>query len=235
MGKIGNFDYPDWKISECIEIAKIIEERFNGRVENQNSLGEVLGHKTIKSGGYISKITALRRYGLVAGRGELTTTELAKAIVYPKNLDEQTLAIVNAIENVELFRRIFERLGEKTPTEDFWVDLVEITGEERGIAQKDAIRLRNLYMDGYRYLVSAKKAKMEVKGVDPQVTASRIDMPSAISEGALFELRTKDYGVLIVKDKESIGLARGLIDIIENKLKGKKPEAKKEDTPEEEG
>lgn len=228
MGTIGNFDYPDWKIRDCIEIARIIIDRFSGRVENQTSLAEVLGHKTVKSGGYISKITALRRYGLVAGRGELTTTELAKTIIYPKNSEEQTKAVAQAIENIELFKRIFERLGEKMPTDDFWVDLVEITGEERGIAQKDAIKIRNLYMDGYEYLVSAKKSEIGEK-METQVVPSKTEIVGAISTDALFELRTKDYGTLIVKDKESINLARGLIDIIENKLKGDEKEAKKEE------
>jgi hypothetical protein len=235
LGKIGNFDYPDWKISDCIEIAKIIEGRFSGRVENQATLAEVLGHKTIKSGGYISKITALRRYGLVAGRGELVTTELAKRIVYPKNPEEQTRALAETVENIELFKRIFERLEEKMPTEDFWVDLVEITGEDRSIAQKDGIKLRNLYMDGYKYLISSKRAEMEAKKLEAKDIPSKIDISSAISAEALFELKTRDYGTLIVKDKDSIGVARKLIDIIEDRIKGKKTETNKEGTSKEEG
>lgn len=221
MGKIGNLDYPDFKIRDAMEIARLIEERFNGRVENQATLAQVLGHKTDKSGGYIAKVTALRRYGLVTGRGEITTTQLAKSIVYPKSPEEQMNAIVQAIENVELFKRIFERLGETMPSDDFWVDLVEITGAERGEAQKDAIRIRNLYMDGYEYMVSSKKAERKPKVVE--------EKPEPIPSEALFELRTRDYGTLIVKDEDSIAVARKLIDIIEGKIRGKeKKETKKQ-------
>jgi hypothetical protein len=37
----------------------------------------------------------------------------------------------------------------------------------------------------------------------------------------LFEINTREYGTLIVKDEESIAVARKLIDIIEAKLKTK--------------
>lgn len=223
MGKIGNLDYPDFKIHDAMEITKVIEDRFNGRVENQATLAQVLGHKTEKSGGFISKITALRRYGLVTGRGEIETTQLAKSIVYPKNQEEQTKAVVQAIENVELFKRIFERLGEAMPSGDFWVDLVEITGAERGEAQKDAIKIRNLYVDGLEYMVSSRKAERKLKGIEEK--PSKVDIAPMPSE-ALFELRTREYGTLIVKDEESIAVARKLIDIIEGKLKGKEKNAR---------
>ncbi|MDH5482703.1 MAG: hypothetical protein OEY22_07485 [Candidatus Bathyarchaeota archaeon] len=101
------------KITDCIQITQIIEERFKGKVEIQATLAAALGHKTVKSGGYIGKITALRRYGLVSGRGELTITQLAKQILHPMSEEEKTEAIAKAIENVELFKKIFERLGKK--------------------------------------------------------------------------------------------------------------------------
>jgi len=113
---------------------------------------------------------------------------------------------------------VFERLGENAPSDDFWVDLVEITGEDRSAAQKDAIKLRNLYMDGYKYLVSAKMPEK------PEAEVKRAVAPT----DALFELRTRDYGTLIVKDEESITVARKLIEIIEAKLKGKESKEAKQ-------
>jgi len=225
MGTIGNFEYPEMKITDCIEIAKIIEEQFKGKVENQAALAAALGHTTLKSGGYIGKITALRRYGLVSGRGELTLTQLAQQILHPMSEEEKAEAIAQAMENIELFKKIFERLGEKTPTESLWVDLVEITGEDRSVAQKDAIKLRNLYMDGYRFLVSARKAEIKPKGIETKAEPTKAEMPLT-STDALFELRTKDYGTLIVKDEESIEVARNLINIIERKIKGKTKQGK---------
>jgi len=41
-------------------------------------------------------------------------------------------------------------------------------------------------------------------------------MPST-STDALFELKTRDYGTLIVKDKESIAVARKLIEIVKRR------------------
>lgn len=224
MGKIGNFPYPSAKISDSIDVVKLIEERFNGKVENQVTLSKVLGHNSVKSGGYIGKITALKRYGLISGRGELTTTQLGKRIVRPKDDEERMKSIGEAMENVELFNRIFERLGENPPTDDFWVDLVEITGEDRGIAQKDAIKIRNIYMDGYRYLLFVKKTELKGEMIRTEVLPSEIETRalSMTPVDALFELRTKDYGNLIVKDRESIEIARKLIDVIEQKLKSSK-------------
>lgn len=215
MGKIGNFEYPEHKITDSIQVAEIIENQFKGKVENQAALCATLGHSNVRSGGYIAKITALRRYGLVSGRGELVTTQLAKQILHPMSEEEKTEAIAEATENVELFKRIFERLRETMPTDSFWVDLVEITGEDRSVAQKDAIKLRNLYMDGYRYLVSARKAEIIPKSIEAKT--EMLPIPT----DAYFELRTKDYGTLIAKDEESIEVAKKLIDIIEQRLKGK--------------
>jgi hypothetical protein len=221
MGTIGNFEYPEYKITDSIQVAQIVEEQFKGKVENQAALAAALGHKTLKSGGYIGKITALRRYGLVSGRGELITTQLAKQILHPMSEEEKTEAIAEAMENVELFKKIFERLGETIPTDSFWVDLVEITGEDRSVAQKDAIKLRNLYMDGYRFLASARKAEIKPKAIEAKAEPAKAEMPTTPTD-ALFELRTKDYGTLIVKDEESIEVARNLINIIERKIKTKK-------------
>lgn len=220
MGTIGNFEYPDYTLTDSIQVVQIIDDQFKGKVENQAALSAALGHKTVKSGGYIGKITALRRYGLVSGRGELTTTQLAKQILHPISEEEKTEAIAVAMENVELFKRIFERLGQTMPADTFWVDLVEITGEDRSVAQKDAIRIRNLYMDGYRFLASARKAETRPKSIETKTELAKAEIPSIPSD-ALFELRTKDYGTLIVKDEESIEVARNLIDIIERKIKGK--------------
>jgi len=220
MGTIGNFEYPDNTLTDSIQVAQIIDDQFKGKVENQAALSAALGHKTVKSGGYIGKITALRRYGLVSGRGELTTTQLAKQILHPISEEEKTEAIAVAMENVELFKRIFERLGQTMPGDTFWVDLVEITGEDRSVAQKDAIRIRNLYMDGHRFLVSARKAEIKYKDIEAKTEVAKTEI-SPIQSDALFELRTKDYGTLIVKDEESIDVARNLIDIIERKIKGK--------------
>jgi hypothetical protein len=224
MGTIGNFEYPDYTITDSIQVAQIIEDQFKGKVENQAALSAALGHKTVKSGGYIGKITALRRYGLVSGRGELTTTQLAKQILHPISEEEKTEAIAQAMENVELFKRILERLGQTLPTDSFWVDLVEITGEDRSVAQKDAIRIRNLYMDGHRFLASARKAEIKPKQIGEKAEITKVE-PSTPTD-ALFELRTKDYGTLIVKDEESIEVARNLIDIIERKIKGKEKQGK---------
>ena len=216
MGKIGSYEYPDWKLRDCIEIAKIIEEKFGGKVENQDTLAEVMKHKTSKSGGYISKITACRRYGLVTGRGALTTTNLAKSIIYPKpGKGEKERAIVESFVKVELFRRIYERLKEKIPSDDFWVDLVEITGVERSFAQKEAIKIRNLYIEGHQYLISMKP---EVKGIEEPARP----FAKEVVVGAFGELKTTDYGTLVLRDEGSIGVARNILTLIETKLKESK-------------
>ena len=220
MGTIGTFEYPDYTLTDSIQVAQIIDDQFKGKVENQATLSATLGHKNVKSGGYIGKITALRRYGLVSGRGELTTTQLAKQILHPISEEEKTEAMAVAMENVELFKRIFERLGLTMPADTFWVDLVEITSEDRSVAQKDAIRIRNLYMDGYKFLVSARKVEIKHKDIEAKTEVAKTEI-SPIQSDALFELRTKDYGTLIAKDEESIAVARNLIDIIERKIKGK--------------
>jgi hypothetical protein len=219
MGTIGNFEYPDYTITDSIQVAQIIEDQFKGKVENQAALAAALGHKTVKSGGFIGKITALRRYGLVSGRGELTTTQLAKQILHPISDEEKAEAIAQAMENVELFKKIFERLGQTMPSDSFWVDLVEITGEDRSVAQKDAIRIHNLYMDGYKFLAFTRTAEIKLKQI-----GEKVEIPKAeplIATDALFELKTKDYGTLIAKDEASIEVAKNLIDIIERKLKSK--------------
>lgn len=215
MGKIGNFEYPEIKITDGIEIARIIQDRFQGKVTNQDAFCAELGHTNPKSGAYAGKVTALRRYGLISGRDALLLTQLATKILIPTSEQEKTEAVAQAIENVELFKKIFERFGEAIPTDNFWVDLVEITGEDRSIAQKDAMKIRSLYSDGYQYLVSARKDEIKPKMEERVARALQLT-------DALFELRTREYGTLIVKDEKTIAIARELIDVIEEEVKAKK-------------
>ena len=219
MGKIGNFQYPEIKITDAIELARIIQDRFQGRVTNQDAFCAELGHTNPRSGAYAGKMTALRRYGFISGRDELLLTQLATKILIPTSEEERTEAVAQAVENVELFKEIFERLGEAIPKDNFWVDLVEITGEDRSIAQKDAMKIRTLYLDSYEYLVSARKdeikPKIEERVAHPLMTERQLT-------DALFELRTREYGTLIAKDEKTIAVARELIDVIEEEFKAKK-------------
>lgn len=83
MGKLAGYPYPEIGPTEAAKIAETIKGKIGDKLEknDREKLADILGHQSADSGAFRQKLTALKRYGLLEGRGTLHTTELADRLV----------------------------------------------------------------------------------------------------------------------------------------------------------
>jgi hypothetical protein len=218
MGKIGNFEYPELKVDDAIKSVKIFKEKLNGTTNSLDALAGLWGHKSSKSGTFLTKLADLRKYGLITGRGELKLTSLAEAIIYPQNESELSKNLKEMIFNVELWRTLYERLGGKMPTQDFWIILQEVAGIDRGTAQKEAEKISKLYVDTI--------TKLKVERVTMPTTMGEIPL-AGVPTQEMIELKSGDIYMRLPKSKSNIDLVISALNNLKSKLieeKAKKTE-----------
>ena len=213
MGKIGNYEYPQHNIEECAQIVDTIDEYD---ITKQDLLAEKLGHNSPKSGAFRNKITSLRRYGLLSGRGDISLTATAEKIANPApSSDERQEAMGEAVKNLSLFARIYERLGGEPADDDFWYHLVEVTDVERSEAKEKAGRLKRLYSVGLTYLDKVNSAE---GGEQTEKSSSSSDDDvdrEPMSENVDATIKTRDFGEVKIRNEETLELARNMLKILE--------------------
>jgi len=152
MGKIGAYEYPDISFSETLKLAGIIEDKFSGSIQDKNfltSFASLLGHKNTKSGGFVIKTVALKRYNLLKDN---KLTQTAEILLHPKNEEEKQNAMQEVINSIELFRKIYEKVGTRVPDENFWEYIVAITSVNRQEAISTSEKIKKLYLDILKYI-----------------------------------------------------------------------------------
>lgn len=230
--KVGTkYEYPDWRLSPTlVENLRKMYGRFGlNKIEDKKMLAVFLGHKG-PSGGFNSKIAAMKVYGLISGRGFVQVTELGRRIVYPDKPNEAYEAVREAVNNIPLWRELYEKYtskGVELPDEDFWVDLQTIADLVPDDAKKASKTVRKDYLDDVQYLNSLKETQIEVDHVkpSPQIDTSKANLsgyPTADNVSA-------DAAAIVsgLVKLEAFKVAKDFIDFIEQKKKSEKP---KEDT-----
>ncbi len=140
MGKIGNYDYPETRIEECLRIAKVLVNEFPNGVNDINAFATAIGHKSANSGGYLVKIADVRKYNLMDKR-IYKATHLADIIANPKNNSEKDDALNKMVFGVSLFKLLNDRLRTKSPTvEQLKTQLIDLTSD-RNTASKDSEKI----------------------------------------------------------------------------------------------
>lgn len=214
MGKIGKYEYPQHDIEECADIIETVDEY---EITKQELLATKLGHENPDSGAFRNKITSLRRYGLISGRGGVTLTSVAERIANPApNTNDKRKAMGEAADNVALLSRLFDRLDGEPPDDDFWYHLAELTEVDRSEAKEKAGRLQRLYSTALPYL-------SELKSQDEEPTEkASIPEDESFSSGPMTDnvdasMKTRDFGEIKIRDKDTLELARNMLDLLEKK------------------
>lgn len=218
--KVGKYDIPNMRLHPSLFAAtKLLYESFKSEEPpDALTVAKVLGHKTEKSGAFVSKLADLRSYGLLTKRG-LKVTDLGKKLTYDPSDEERNKALKEALLNIPLWKELYSRFRRTLPTSKFWVQLTTITGLEAPDAQKIENNVRNAYLADFQYLKEEKKPE---EGVSDMGVEGRIDTSTAISTSA-------DRQASIVANLMKEGaydIAKNFIDFIKQK---------KEETSEKEG
>lgn len=211
--KIGKFDIPTFRLQpNLVEATRTLYENFKSEeAPDSLTVAKLLGHKTDKSGGFLTKLADLRSYGLLTSRG-VTVTNLGKKLTYGVSDEEKNEAFKKTLLNIPLWKEFHSRFGKTLPVSNFWVELTKITGLEAPDAQKVAEKVRNAYLTDFQYVKEEKKPQDEGTKMSEQ---GKIDTSTA-KPSTLEELKFGD-NVRIWLPKENIktvwAKAKKMIDI----------------------
>lgn len=146
MGKLGRYQYPDIGPEQATSIVRTIDENIGDTLDkgNREELATLLGHEDADSGAFKQKLTALKRYGLLEGRGKLSTTELADQVVAN---DQKVYR--EMLENVPLLDAAYDQFGGEPVESPAWESFLE---EEAGVESGSdeipgASRVRKFYLE----------------------------------------------------------------------------------------
>lgn len=224
--KVGaKYEYPDWRLHPTlIENLQKMYGRFGqNKIEDRNMLAVFLGHTQV-TGAYLSKMAALRAYGVITGRGYIQVSDLGKRIVHPEKAGDPFEAVKDAIINIPLWRVLYEKYTGKNvelPDVDFWVDLQQIADLVPDDAKKASKNVRKDYLDDVQYLKSLEGTKSGGSRLSGQ---DQIDKEDAKSGGMI-----SDEPAELVKGLVKQGayeIAKQFIDFLATKDKGTKKESK---------
>lgn len=105
---------PYFTLDSSLEVPKTIHERAGGAC-SRDQLAPLLGYNGTKNGGFISRISAARMYGLIEEvAGLIRLTPLATQILSPIHADDEQRGKITAFLNVELFAKVYERFKGQT-------------------------------------------------------------------------------------------------------------------------
>ena len=216
MGKIGEYEYPELKVSDALKLIRVFKEKAGGVAKNLDVLAAAWGHKTARSGTFQFKLSSLRKYGLIEGRGEVKLSSLAQRILLPKNEKERDEAIKEMIFNIPLWREIYNRLGGKEPQSDFYITLQNITGVDRVTAEREAEKISKLYKDAISKIKSVE--------VMPTMPLPPVTKPTPYDA---IELKAGEFYLRLPISKSSIEIAKKALESIEREIEKKSKEGKK--------
>lgn len=210
--KIGKYDIPQFRLHPNLnEATKILYENFKSdEAPNLLTVAQLLGHKTDKSGGFLTKLADLRSYGLITSRG-VKVTDLGKRLTYGETEDGKNEAYKEALLTIPLWKELYGKFGKTLPTSNFWAQLGKITGLEPPDSQKVEEIVRKAYLDDFQYVKDEKKLK---EGVSDMDTEAKVDTSTAI-----IEVKVGAYYQKLPYTEDGVKLAKGFLDLLESQLK----------------
>jgi len=168
--RVGNYTIPNVRLFPALVEAtrKIYDTYPNQEVSDMKTLALLLGHKSEKSGTFLAKMTFLRAYGLIEGRGAVRVSEIGKNITFGTG-EQKAEATKEAILNIPLWSELYAKFGANLPSENFWAQLRQIAVMEAPDAQRVAEDVRKAYQEDIRYLPSMEEMSLGLKDNQPPI------------------------------------------------------------------
>ena len=108
MAKLGNAEYPDIGLLECLHTARTIQLDFGGEIK-RGGLAHVLGMAG-SGGAFAARLGSMRMWGIIEGRSNLRLTDAANRAVGSGNAGIEAAATSALARNVPLFNDLHARL-----------------------------------------------------------------------------------------------------------------------------
>jgi len=163
--RIGRYSVPPIRLyPTLIDVVRRLYNRFqDNEVKDLNEVATALNHTSAKSGAFLLKLTALRAYGLIDGRGKIHISKLGASLAYPKDRSEEEKALERAVTNIPLWKELYLRFGVDLPKQGLAEELAKITGATLEEARAKEEWIRRAYQDDLLPLTSKPITKEEPK------------------------------------------------------------------------
>lgn len=130
--------FPYYDLADAVVVGGVVLNRGGGNCD-RSQLATFLGHKTVNSGAFLTRISAAKMFGLIESTPEfkLRLTPRGKAIISPISSALVDQAKLDAFFAVELFQKVFQQFNGTTLPED--VGLQNLLKDTYGVVQDRAI------------------------------------------------------------------------------------------------
>lgn len=201
MGAIGDYPFPDHDVVECY---KMVRPVFTQGIREQADLASVLGHTNPSSGAYRSKLTSLKRYGLITGGSEIELTELGHTISSAENVEDISEDLGRAVLRIQLFKRLLVETDWNEPGPNFYYKIVKATGVAPSEAREVSSKISNILEVNTQYARIWRN--QIVHEVDPSEEDKQLfnEMNDTLPQESSYEDVTESHEnpVLITSDAE---------------------------------
>jgi hypothetical protein len=225
---IGKYSLPnEVTFVEALKIAKIAVDKYSGKMSNKD-VAEAMGYK-IKNpasiSGYIfRKFDDMCAYNLMKReRGFLSVTAIGYEALDKVDSRKAEEGKAKAIRQIRIVDEAFTKWNGEIPIETAFLSKMStdfaIPWQE---AQKYTESLRKLLIEVFPYLKAVSEytalGLTETRGENSLTETERKSSFAVAEPHVIGELRTEDYGIIKIKDKTSIAMAKMALDSLERKL-----------------
>lgn len=215
MPKIAQYEYAAHPITKCLKWVDMI---YEDGITRADVLATKLGHDNADSGAFRRKLTSLKRYGLITGRGDdFQLTTLGEKIASPKpGTDEREHALNTAVRNVALFDRLAQRLDNRRLEDKDWHHIAEIVGVDRRTAQSELKKLKRAYNSSTQYLVEEEMSESpgEEAKEEHEAEAEGVGPSPSFDESQFQTIDLREEGFIALPKEGQADAARKIIGII---------------------
>jgi hypothetical protein len=230
MPNLGRHFLPSIDLDEACDIASIVSKEFKGRI-SVSGLADRM-NMAVGGGAFRHKLAALARYGLLQGRGQLSTTSIAEQVAWGSP-DEQSDAKAKAFLSIDLFGELAERLGADVPNDErLRVLVTEITGAPTRDVRANLPRLVRMYEGGARYLNAARRLPAvapstarpaEVaESIDQQSSIVPADTDHSVLSGRIL-LTDGEQRWIVPRTEQGLAILRRYIEVLQLQLDSDSP------------
>lgn len=179
MAKVKSPNYPKISLAEALALARKAFDKDNRNKMSQGALAKHLGHSSL-SGPALTKIGAIRAYGLIEGAGDelRVSDDAVTAMMAPEGSPELTVALGALAAKPKLFQEIRAEFPTPPSAENlkFWLVKRKFAPDAAETATKSYLAtLRLVAGDSTEYNSAIKEAEKE-----PPMPASTPDHGSNI-------------------------------------------------------
>jgi len=227
--KLGNSRVPEIRLEELLRtVMKKIYSTVKTDQIQSNDLSQLLGFKYGTEPTLFKKINSMLAYGILEGRGVYNITKLGESLLYPDNQELENKLKTEAIMNVDLWKKLYEKHGKNPPKESLWISIKTITEVDPVTARKYENRIYMWYTEDIALisdeLINSGLSKSEtLRSGSPQSMQMSQQMTAEnLPENSFGRVQLSKGGYIDVIDETTLEIAKSYIKLLEHKIKEKK-------------